>query len=686
MTELEFKSLAQQGYNRIPLIAEAFADLETPLTLYLKLAQTQQGGKNTFLLESVVGGERFGRYSFIGLPATSVLRSYGNRTEIVKNGVVIEEHEGNPLDFIEQYQSRFKVALRPGMPRFCGGLAGYFGYDTVRHIEKKLAGGAPKDDLNLPDIQLMVTEELAVIDNLSGKLYLIVYADTTQPESFSKARQRLKDLRMMLRRGVDAPVTSASVRTETIRDFSKEDYLKAVAKAHEYVMAGDLMQVQIGQRIRKPYVDSPLTLYRALRSLNPSPYMYFYNFGDMQIIGASPEILVRNETTTDGGKKVTLRPIAGTRPRGATPERDAELSAELLADPKEIAEHVMLIDLARNDIGRIAETGSVHVTDRMVIEKYSHVQHIVSNVEGTLKDGLSNLDVLRATFPAGTLTGAPKVRAMEVIDELEISKRGIYGGACGYLSFGGEMDVAIAIRTGVIKDGMRTCRLRPASLPTRSPKWNGRKPKTRRAPYCAPPNKCKMAWMGSFKMLLMIDNYDSFTYNIVQYFGELGEDVRVYRNDEITIQEIEALNPDRICISPGPKAPAQAGISVEVLKHFAGRKPILGVCLGHQAIGEAFGGNVIRAKQVMHGKTSVIAHTGVGVFKGLPSPFTVIRYHSLAIERSSLPSCLEVTAWTDDGEIMGVRHREFDIEGVQFHPESILSEHGHALLKNFLER
>jgi anthranilate synthase component 1 len=300
----------------------------------------------------------------------------------------------------------------------------------------------------------MVTEELAVIDNLSGKLYLIVYADTAQPESFSKARQRLKDLRALLRRGVDAPVTSASVRTEIIRDFKKEDYLAAVAKAHEYVMAGDLMQVQIGQRIRKPYVDSPLTLYRALRSLNPSPYMYFYNFGDMQIVGASPEILVRNETLPDGEKKVTLRPIAGTRPRGATPERDAALAEELLNDPKEIAEHVMLIDLARNDLGRISDIGSVKVTDRMVIEKYSHVQHIVSNVEGKLKSGMSNLDVLRATFPAGTLTGAPKVRAMEVIDELEISKRGIYGGACGYLSFGGEMDVAIAIRTGVIKDGM----------------------------------------------------------------------------------------------------------------------------------------------------------------------------------------------------------------------------------------
>jgi anthranilate synthase component 1 len=453
MTELEFKSLANQGYNRIPLIAEAFADLETPLTLYLKLAQSQNTGKNTFLLESVVGGERFGRYSFIGLPAKTLLRSSGNLTEIVTNGSVVETHEGNPLDFIEAYQSRFKVALRPGMPRFCGGLAGYFGYDTVRHIERKLAGKAPADPLGLPDIQLMVTEELAVIDNLSGKLYLIVYADTSQPEAFAKARQRLKDLRVMLRRSVEAPVTTASVRTEAVREFSKEDYLKAVATAHEYVMAGDLMQVQIGQRIRKPYVDSPLSLYRSLRSLNPSPYMYYYNFGDMQIVGASPEILVRNETSAAGERKVTLRPIAGTRPRGSTPERDVELAAELLADPKEIAEHVMLIDLARNDIGRIADTGTVKVTDRMVIEKYSHVQHIVSNVEGALKEGMSNLDVLRATFPAGTLTGAPKVRAMEIIDELEPTKRGIYGGACGYLSFGGEMDVAIAIRTGVIKDG-----------------------------------------------------------------------------------------------------------------------------------------------------------------------------------------------------------------------------------------
>ena len=454
MTELEFKSLAAEGYNRIPLLAEAFADLETPLTLYLKLAQTQEAGKNTFLLESVVGGERFGRYSFIGLPATTLLRSYGNRIEVVEHGKIIEKHNGNPLDFIAEFQARYKVALTPGLPRFCGGLAGYFGYDAVRSIEPRLANSTPKDDLQLPDIQLLLTEELAVIDNLSGKLYLIVYANTQQPEAYAKARQRLKDLRTMLRRAVDAPVTSSSVRTEAIRDFDKADYLAAVLKAKELIMAGDLMQVQIGQRIRKPYVDSPLSLYRALRSLNPSPYMYFYNFGDMQIVGSSPEILVRNESVKDGGKKVTIRPLAGTRPRGSTAEHDIQLATELLADPKEIAEHVMLIDLARNDIGRIAEIGSVKVTDKFVIEKYSHVQHIVSNVEGTLKPNMSNLDVLRATFPAGTLSGAPKVRAMEIIDTLEPVKRGIYGGACGYLSFGGEMDLAIAIRTGVIKDGM----------------------------------------------------------------------------------------------------------------------------------------------------------------------------------------------------------------------------------------
>lgn len=455
ITELEFKSLASQGYNRIPLIAEAFADLETPLSLYLKLAYASGGGKHSFLLESVVGGERFGRYSFIGLPAKTLLRATGFMTEVVTDGQVIETHAGNPLDFIAAYQQRFKVALRPGMPRFCGGLAGYFGYDAVRFIEPKLAKtgktGDRPDPIGTPDILLLQCEELAVIDNLSGRLYLIVYADPGRPEAFHNAKRHLAELGDKLKYSVTAPAVKRGASHGVEREFAKADYIAAVLRAKEYIAAGDMMQVQVGQRLTKRYTESPLSLYRALRSLNPSPYMYFYDMGEFQIVGASPEILVRQEHTPQGDK-VTIRPLAGTRPRGATPELDKALEAELKSDPKERAEHVMLIDLARNDIGRIAKTGTVAVTEAFTVERYSHVMHIVSNVEGLLKDGMTSLDVLRATFPAGTLTGAPKIRAMEIIDELEPVKRGIYGGACGYLSFAGDMDVAISIRTGIVKD------------------------------------------------------------------------------------------------------------------------------------------------------------------------------------------------------------------------------------------
>ncbi len=456
MTQDEFKALAAQGYNRIPLMAQALADLETPLSLYLKLAYVQEGGKHSFLLESVVGGERFGRYSFIGLPARTLLRASGFGadavTEVVTDGVVVETSQDNPLNFIAAYQQRFKVALQPGLPRFCGGLAGYFGYDTVRHIEKKLVHSCPPDTLGCPDILLLQCEELAVIDNLSGKLYLIVYADPSQAQAYERAQARLQVQRERLDAPVKAPQVLPSPTQPTVREFAKADYIAAVERAQALIFAGYFMQVQVGQRISKRYTESPLSLYRALRALNPSPYMYYYDFGDFQVVGASPEILVRQEQTPDG-QKVTIRPLAGTRPRGATPELDKAAEVELLGDPKERAEHVMLIDLARNDIGRIAKTGSVKVTEAFSVERYSHVMHIVSNVEGLLLDGMSSLDVLKATFPAGTLTGAPKVHAMELIDQLEPSKRGLYGGACGYLSFAGDMDVAIAIRTGIIKNG-----------------------------------------------------------------------------------------------------------------------------------------------------------------------------------------------------------------------------------------
>jgi anthranilate synthase component 1 len=405
----------------------------------------------------VVGGERFGRYSFIGLPAREVVRSEGSRIEVLRDGEVVESVQGDPIEFIRSYQARFRTALRPGLPRFCGGLAGYFGYDVVRFIEPRLGPCRKPDPIGTPDMMFMLVDQLAIIDNLQGKLYLIVYADPGHQEAFVRARRRLRELQARLSHnaagGYDTSARSAGPDGEIERLFPKDDYLAAVARAKELVEAGDLMQVQVGQLLRKRYPHDSLALYRALRSINPSPYMYYYDFGGFQVVGASPEILVRQESCPEG-TRVTIRPLAGTRRRGATPDEDARLAEELLADPKERAEHLMLIDLARNDIGRIAAIGSVRVTEQMAIEKYSHVQHIVSNVEGLLRPGLDAIDVLRASFPAGTLTGAPKVRAMELIDELEVSRRGLYGGACGYLSWSGEMDLAIAIRTGVVKDGV----------------------------------------------------------------------------------------------------------------------------------------------------------------------------------------------------------------------------------------
>jgi anthranilate synthase component 1 len=447
MTEAEFRALAHEGYNRIPLVLESFADLDTPLSLYVKLANERQ----TFLLESVVGGERFGRYSFIGLPARTRIRARGRAIEVDEAGTIVERHEGDPLEFVNQFLRRYRVAPRPGLPRFCGGLAGYFGYDAVRHIEPRLAGKAPSPAAGLadiPDILLLLTEELAVVDNLAGKIFLIVYADPAQPDAYAGAQARLQALRRKLRAPLAIPYQTASARTEATSDSGAEAFEASVRRAKDYIAAGDVMQVVLSQRLRRPFAASPLSLYRALRSVNPSPYMFYYDFGDFHVVGASPEILVRKE-----GSTVTLRPIAGTRPRGATREEDERLAQELTADPKEIAEHVMLVDLGRNDVGRVAQIGTVSLTERMVVERYSHVMHIVSNVEGALKPGLTSIDVLRAAFPAGTVSGAPKVRAMEIIDELEPDARGVYAGAVGYVSFQDDMDTAIAIRTAVVKDG-----------------------------------------------------------------------------------------------------------------------------------------------------------------------------------------------------------------------------------------
>jgi anthranilate synthase component 1 len=445
MTELEFKQLADQGYNRIPLTLELLADLDTPLSVYLKLANRPF----SYLLESVQGGERFGRYSFIGLPAETRLTVRSHQVTVETAAGVTEQAEAtDPLAFIETYLQRFKAPQCPGLPRFCGGLVGYFAYDTVRYIEPRLAGSGKPDVLDTPDILLLLSEQLAVVDNLSGKIHLVAYADPREAGAYAKAKARLEELSAMLRRPVAPPAMPELEPAEAASEFGEEGFKQAVERAKRYIYDGDIMQVVLSQRMSQPYSASPLSLYRALRTLNPSPYMFYYDMGDFHVVGASPEILVRLEDDT-----VTLRPIAGTRPRGKNREEDEILAEDLLADPKELAEHLMLMDLGRNDVGRVAETGSVKVTENMVIERYSHVMHIVSNVDGKLKPGHSAMDVLRATFPAGTVSGAPKVRAMEIIDELEPTKRGIYAGAVGYLGFNGDMDVAIAIRTAVIKGG-----------------------------------------------------------------------------------------------------------------------------------------------------------------------------------------------------------------------------------------
>ncbi|PAU88237.1 anthranilate synthase component I [Pseudomonas sp. WN033] len=450
MTLDEFLRLAAQDYNRIPLVREVLADLDTPLSTYLKLADAP----NSYLLESVQGGEKWGRYSIIGLPARTVLRVHGHTACVLVDGVETERHDcADPLAFVETFKARYRVSDIPGLPRFNGGLVGYFGYDSVRYVEQRLAHCPHPDPLGTPDILLMVSDEVVVFDNLAGKLHAIVLADPAQADAFAAANARLDELLAQLRQPL-AQRQALRLDNPPDRDdldyrasFTREDFERAVDSVKEYILAGDCMQVVLSQRMSIDFKAAPIDLYRALRSQNPTPYMYFFNFGDFHVVGSSPEVLVRVE---DG--EVTVRPIAGTRPRGATPEADLALEQDLLADAKEIAEHLMLIDLGRNDVGRVAKVGQVRVTEQMVIERYSNVMHIVSNVKGQLLDELNAMDALRAILPAGTLSGAPKIRAMEIIDELEPVKRGVYGGAVGYWAWNGNMDTAIAIRTAVIKD------------------------------------------------------------------------------------------------------------------------------------------------------------------------------------------------------------------------------------------
>ncbi len=438
-------------YQRTPLVREVLADLDTPLSTYLKLANAPY----SYLFESVHGGEKWGRYSIIGLPCRTRLKVFNRDIVIEQDDAVIERMTvEDPLSYISEFQQRYQVEERDGLPRFTGGLVGYFGYETIRYIESRLdiekQGTSKPDPLGTPDILLMVSEEVVVFDNLAGKLYIIVHVESNNAAAQEQGERRLQEIEDSLRNNsIEIPTHKARHVSETdfVSGFTEAGFKAAVAKAREYIIDGDIMQVVLSQRLTIPFNARPMELYRALRSLNPSPYMYYLDLGDHHVVGSSPEILVRLEDN-----QVTVRPIAGTRPRGKDEASDLALEQELLADPKELAEHLMLIDLGRNDAGRVSQTGSVKLTEKMAVERYSHVMHIVSNVTGELIPGLNAMDVLRATFPAGTVSGAPKIRAMEIIDELEPVKRGIYSGAVGYLSWNGNMDTAIAIRTAVIKD------------------------------------------------------------------------------------------------------------------------------------------------------------------------------------------------------------------------------------------
>ncbi len=448
LSKQEFAELAKQKYSHIPLVHEVLADLDTPLSAYLKLANAPY----SYLFESVHGGEKWGRYSIIGLPCEKRIKVFANKVVIEQGTRQAESLDvADPLAWIEDYQQQFNVPEFEDLPRFMGGLVGYFGYDTIRYIEPRLAKTQKPDALQTPDILLMLSEEVVVFDNLSGKLYFIVMADPSDTDAYDKGLARIVELEQKLRQNVPDYASSESrshvKEDDFVSGFTEQGFKDAVSKARQYIVDGDVMQVVLSQRMSIPFAAQPLDLYRSLRSLNPSPYMYYLNLDDHYVVGSSPEILVRLEDN-----QVTVRPIAGTRPRGTSEAEDLALEKELLADPKELAEHLMLIDLGRNDAGRVSKIGSVELTDKMIIERYSHVMHIVSNVTGELNENMSAMDVLRATFPAGTVSGAPKIRAMEIIDELEPVKRGIYSGAVGYLSWNGNMDTAIAIRTAVIKD------------------------------------------------------------------------------------------------------------------------------------------------------------------------------------------------------------------------------------------
>ena len=634
----------------------------------------------------------------------------------------------DPLKVIERELAGYRPVAVEGVPRFHGGAVGYVAYDTAAYFER-LPQPAP-DPNGLPEAVLMLADTLVVFDHLKHRILVLSHVhlddDPSGEGDAGPLRRGHRPHRRDRRTARRAPAAARGGRDfgdggeETGSNTTREQYHRTVERGREHIVAGDIIQVVPSQRLHRSTDAHPFDIYRALRGINPSPYMFYVDLDGFQLVGASPETQVRVE---DG--VATVGCIAGTRPRGATPEEDQAMEEEMVGSPKERAEHVMLVDLARNDLGRVSRVGGVTVNALMTVERYSHVMHLESNVTGLMRDDRTCFDAFRACSPLGTVSGAPKIRAMEIIADLEPHRRGPYSGAIGYFGFAGNMDTCVGLRTLVMKDGVgyaqagggvvfdsdpeaeyqetlqkagaliraigaaeaMDLRYGPLQVsPTRRgvpSRGRGSLPQRGRAvsPSVSPRGG---AQRGGDGVILLIDNYDSFTYNLYQYLRELGAEVEVRRNDEATLDDIEAMAPERIVISPGPGTPDDAGISNDVIRHFEGRLPILGVCLGHQCIGAVYGGSIVGAGEIMHGKTSDIRHDGRGVFAGLPQDFEAIRYHSLAIDPATVADCLEVTAHTSRGVIMGVRHKTHAIEGVQFHPESILTAVGKDLLTNFL--
>lgn len=635
-----------------------------PADVYAALYGT---ATDTFLYESLEGRGRRGRYSFLGGRPRVVLRSRGGRAELRRPGA-IEAVPGDPLDVLRKIVQQ---APRPPIAApFASGAIGFFAYDVVRQFER-LTDTNP-DDLQVPDAHFIVPDEVLVFDHVDKFIHICLYGDAATDARLAHITGVLQSCRQETEAFVSDPGDRGS-ELPFQSNTTQEQYVAAVERAKEYIRDGDIFQVVLSQRFEFAATANPLELYTALRVTNPSPYMYLLNLDGLAIVGSSPESLVRLE-----GRRVAIHPLAGTRPRGATTDADIALETELRGDLKESAEHLMLVDLARNDIGRVCDFGSVRVQQLMAVERCSRVMHLVSHVEGQLREDCDAVDLLRATFPAGTVSGAPKIRAMEIIDELETVRRGIYAGAIGYLSASGDMDLCIAIRSMVLAGGRGYVQAGAGivadSDPVREYEETINKARAVLRAVARPPHQ----------PILVIDNYDSFTYNLVHYLGELGVTPVVRRNDRIDLAGIRKLDPAGIVISPGPGRPDQAGISLALIREFVGVYPILGVCLGHQAIGEAFGGRVSRAGIPMHGKSSQVQHDGRTVFHGIASPFEAMRYHSLLVERDGLPDCLEISAWTADGLIMGLRHRNHPVEGVQFHPESVKTDAGKQIIRNFV--